>query len=139
MLETATSLGFGVAGPPTDGHARAAFRRAEQVGVARRIAEGDRAAGVHERSRRLHAGGRGDPSEVGRRERRRPDERTGRAVFDQEHVDAERIDGSCASARNPFANPVRTSVIAKMMAVDSTAMTKRRFRHCMSRSAASSM
>ena len=45
----------------------------------------------------------------------------------------------CASARNPLAKPVSTSVIAKMMAVDSTAMTKRRFRHCMSRIAASSM
>ena len=45
----------------------------------------------------------------------------------------------CASARNPFASPVSTSVMAKMMAVDRTAMTKRRFRHCMSRSAASSM
>ena len=44
-----------------------------------------------------------------------------------------------ASVRNPFASPVRTSVIAKMMAVDRIAMTKRRFRHCMSRSAASSM
>ena len=44
-----------------------------------------------------------------------------------------------ASTRNPFASPVRASVIAKMMLVERIAMTKRRFRHCMSRSAAISM
>ena len=72
-----------------------------RVGITQR----GRAAGVRERSRRDHARGRGDPWQVHRRERRRPDERAGRAGLDQEHVDAERIDGLVGLDPEPVREP----------------------------------
>ena len=87
------------------GHAGSALRGAENVDVARRITEGGGTAGVRERSRRDHARGRGDPSQVHRRERCGSDKRAGCACLDEEQVHAKRVDGLLGLDPEPVRKP----------------------------------
>ena len=121
------------------GHAWPALRRAEYVNISRRITQRGRAAGVRERDRRTTPGAvairRKSTGAKGVAPTNGPD---APALTRNTSTPSESTVFS-ASTRNPFASPVRASVIAKMMLVERIAMTKRRFRHCMSRSAAISM
>ena len=106
VLDTATSSGVdggrpsdtaGMPGPRSGAPNRSTLR-VESPSVAVPPA-------YDQRGRRVHAWGGGDPAQVHRRERRRPDERAGRAGLDEEHVDAERIDGLVGLDPEPVGEP----------------------------------
>ena len=137
VLDTATSSGFAGARPSdTRGHT-GTLRRPENVDVARRVAlvtVPPRRPAVPPPSHRS-----GRSAQVRRWERRCADERAGRARLDEKHATPSESTVFSASTRNPFASPVRTSVIAKTTPVRQDRDDETPLRHCRSRSAASSI